>query len=31
MKCYNVTYEATKYDAENGEYEVEVKNILDLK
>lgn len=31
MKCYNVTYEATNYDAENGEYEVEVKNILDLK
>ena len=31
MKCYNVVYETNKYDAENGEYEVEVKNILDLK
>lgn len=30
-QCYNVTYESIKHDAENGEYEVEVKNILDLK
>lgn len=31
LTCYNVTYEEVTYDYENGEYEVEDKNILDLK
>lgn len=31
IQCYHVTYETNKYDVENGEYEVEIKNILDLK
>lgn len=31
IQCYNVTYETVKYDAKNEEFEVEIKNILDLK
>ena len=31
LTCYNVTYEEVTHDTENGGYQVEVKNILDLK